>query len=254
MRLPLRLQSLSAALLIVGLSAIPARSDAQLKLYVANQQGSGRQIMYGGSMWTGMTALLDGAFGAGNVSQFADLNSLSTLMSYDRLWLDQRLFGTLSATEYSNVAAFLATGRRAVLMGEMDIWAPWNAQLASLVGGTIIDGCDYTPAKTVFAHALTAGVNTLTPGCASVAVGGTALFSINYATLWGPTLSTLTILDTNLLDDTFGSVPDNPRFSANTASWLATSTVVATPEPASFVLLATGLVGVGVVARRRRRS
>lgn len=245
---------LSRAALVLSIALLPVRANAQVTLYVAQSQGGYTSNGFGGSRWNFMTAQLNSAFGTGNVSTFADLNNLSTLLSYDRLWVDQRYLQSFTGTEVSNIAAFLATGKRAVLIGENYLWAPWNAQIGGLVGGTVTDGCDFGSSATVFSNALTAGVSTVYDACGSLAVGGTALFSTNFATLWGSQLSTLTILDSNLMDDTYRMNEDNTQFASNTAQWLAGGSVVATPEPASMMLLGTGLLAIGAVVRRRRVS
>lgn len=134
----------------------------------------------------------------------------------------------------------------------MNVWAPWNDQIVSLVGGTVINQCDGSETATVYAHALTAGVSTVRHVCGSLAVGGTALFTRNFATLWGVQESVLTILDSDMQSDLFIPAFDNRVFSNNTAQWLAAGPVVATPEPASFVLFGSGLAALGIFVRRRR--
>lgn len=230
--------------------ASTGRLEAQ-HLLVGNGQGQYQENTFGGAKWGTMTGFLTTAFG-GQVTQLTDLGNTAQVLGYDRLWLDQRLFGALSAQEVSSVAAFIATGRRTVIMGENSLWdTSWNPQVLGLVGGALgANGCYFGNAAPSLTHPLTLGVGALYLPCAHEVTGGTSLFDFEFATLWGPNQNVLTIFDANPMDDDYIGLADNRQFSANIATWLAGGSTT-TPEPSSLVLLGTGLV-VGLAARRRR--
>jgi hypothetical protein len=100
------------------------------------------------------------------------------------------------------------------------------------------------------------GVARVNTACAGYALGGTALFDYNVATLWGPTSNVLTILDANTLDDPFGSAYDGRQFRANVVSWVSGTDPVLTavPEPSPLALTLSGLLACVAAARWRREG
>jgi hypothetical protein len=169
---------------------------------------------YGGTGWTELSAELDARFSSVTVLQ--DATDLSALLAADRLWLDQRwIDGELTQPELTNLAAFLATGRRAVLVGEhTGSWLDWNNQILSLVGGTcagdafgLVHDLDSDPV-------LCFGDIEIDLPNGGVASGGTRLFDQSWATLWG---NVVTVLDIGGFGDwTAGS----SQFGRNLADWL----------------------------------
>jgi hypothetical protein len=241
---------LAMATFLLAVSA----SGAQAQSLLVSLSGCFRGYGYGCSSWTTLTAALNTAF-AGNVATATDLSDYDQMLAHDALWLDQRWStGSLSAAEMTNIANYIATGRRVVLMGEnVNSWASWDQQLASIVGGSLGGSSVTTTASTVTTHELTEGVSTINFPFAGSMTGGVSLFNPGVATLWGSSQNALVMLDINAWEDGSLSQPDNGAFMLNTAEWLA-GPVTTTPEPVSMMLLGTGLAGVAAARRRRRKT
>jgi len=219
-------------------------------------------IYVGGAVWTGTTSLLQSTFGT-HLGSTSSLLDLPTMLQYDALWVDQRYQSAPQAAELANLLTYAATGRRVVIVGENATWGPWNAAILGALGGSEGPlqsdygvGCNYGPAYTVTHNALTAGVASVNMTCGGYAVGGTALFDYNVATLWGPKQNVLTLLDANVFDDRFIST-GGAQFRQNVVSWAAAprdvaANVAAVPEPATVALVGGGLLTLGAAVRRRR--
>lgn len=218
-------------------------------------------LRYQGRDWQTMTSLLQSSF---DITTGASLPSLAALTQFDALWVDQRYFVPPSASDIATILGFAATGRRVVIIGENQSafdfgFMTWSVPMVQALGGDqgppvftrSGSGCLYGLVNTVLMNALTAGVQSVGVGCAGFAIGGTALFDYNVATLWGNQLNVLTMLDANMLDDTYPVGTDGVQFQRNVTSWLSADVAVV-PEPGTFVLLVPALVGVAMVVRRRR--
>jgi hypothetical protein len=244
---------LFAATSIVLLGASQARAE----LLLVNQVDPLAAFGYGYGLfaWDNITASLDAEFGAANITVDATpLDNLAFILGFDALWITARQPGDpgLSALEQLNLAAFIATGRRVVLIGENSAWTAWNNSILAPVGGSY-SGSDTSNTLTpVLVHELTDGVTEWDTIADGIATGGTPLFDENVATLWGAGLNVLSILSVNSIDDDFGADPGNLRFNDNLAAWLRGGSR-AVPEPAAWQLLAAAAPVLVLVGRWRAR-
>jgi len=232
--------TLAAVVVLVAMGNVYAGS-------VLVREGELASYGYGHSSWTNMTAELDTATG-GNVTVTANLLNLADMLNYDALWVDL-INTTLPAAETNNIAAYIATGRCVVMIGENYLWTGWNAQITALGGGSYGGAWLTGSTNTALVHDLTAGVSDIWVQAGGIAVGGTSLFDDNVATLWhGGTM--LSILDTNIFDDAYWGNQDNAVFARNTAQGIANcGGGQDIPEPTTLVMLA--LAGAGLALRKR---
>lgn len=176
---------------------------------------------YNGPGWTNMTAALDTAT-ANNFDTATNFEDLPLMLTYDALWLDLRSpSDTLTPTEYSNILAFIAAGKRVVMFGENNNWTAWNQQILGMNGGTYAGDIATVSATRVVINELTINAPEFSSVAGGIATGGTALYDPNFVTLWGDNV--LTILDVNLFSDANWVAPNYVAFATNVANWIATS-------------------------------
>lgn len=186
---------------------------------------------YGFSRWTEFTSALDSA--SGNNVTVGNLNSLSNMLTYDALMVDQRwTSGMLTASEINNITQFANTGRKVFMVGENSSWTTWNNQILGIGGGSYSGTNSSATTSPIISNSLTAGVGAISLPTAGVANGGTALFNVNWATLFGNNI--LTMLDVNVFENWTGS---NAVFGTNVANWLADSDGGTPPPPPGQVPL-----------------
>lgn len=263
------LSALFAAVLIAPFAApVAAQSVPRKKLFVNTGPNllfpDYRILRYGGRDFDVITGLLSTTF---EVTTGPKLPTIAELWAYDALWLDQRYAETPTANDLSTILGYAASGHRVVIIGEnsspIDLkFMDWSAPIIAALGGiqgpgdpthpTDGIGCRYGTINTILTHSLTAGVASIGIGCAGYAIGGTALFNYNVATLWGERQNVLTVLDANAIDDDFWGGANGPAFRANMVTWL-TADVVIVPEPATAALFAPALLSLAAACLARRR-
>lgn len=240
---------------VAALSLVLLSGAARATVLIANSTYGGGAYDISGTNMDSFRGLLSTATGS-DFAYAADLSNAAQVASADALVVQLRGGAdTLSAAEVTNISAFIASGKRVYLGGENEGWTAWNNSLLSLVGGTQGGGVNGI-ATTVYAHALTAGVATVNVPAGSIAVGGgTSLFDLTFANLWGVSENVLSVQDVNWFSDGYIGLNNNLQFATNVADWLAGSTATAAvPEPGTLVILALGLAGLGFARRRKQTA
>ena len=235
------LEILLMVIAVLALASAPARGA------VLVSQGT-HSIGYGKTMYSQITAQLDAA-AVNGVTVASDFSNAAQVAAADALWLDIRgLTDALAPAEVANVTAFIATGKRVVMIGDHVDWTAWDNSILATVGGAWAADVGGT-FTTAAPHALTSGVSSVfvfSGSAANAPAGATPLFSTNVATLWGPSQNVLTVLDSNLFDNvTRDTHAGSKTFGNNVAAWVGTPV----PEP-SGLAIAAALAG-GLLRRRR---
>jgi hypothetical protein len=238
----------AAALFGALLLAQPGGTANATVLVSGNPSGSLHIQSIGLSVFRG---ILETA--TGNDLAFAnDLTNGAQVAAADALFISLPDAGpsSLTAPEQTNISTFIATGKRVFFMGEHAGWVTWNDSFLPLVSGTSganVDGVT-TP---VVAHQLTAGVSSVEVYTGGSASGGTSLFDLAFANLWGASQSVLTVQEINLFSNQRIGELDNAVFATNVADWLAGNDPERIAAPGALTLFILGIAAIGLVRRQR---
>jgi hypothetical protein len=148
--------------IILSFMIITLGASNALATTILVSQGSGNAgYGYGFDRWSTFTSELDAK--ASSVNVVSDLSDGASLLTYDALMVDQRWTnGMLTSSELSNIAAFIATGKRVFMVGENDSWTAWNNQILGLVGGSYGSQLDsVTPNLAISASEIVDGVTSI---------------------------------------------------------------------------------------------
>lgn len=244
--------------LLAALVLLAASPSVQGAILIRQAEYNPAAYGYGGSSWGDITNYLNSATG-GAVTEVANFENAVQVDAADALWIDlggdDNSFQGMSATEIANITDFISSGRRVVMIGENTAWSQWVSQILGLVGGTLSNASSFGYTATAVAHPLTGGVSGISVqngGQATVALGGTSLFTQNVATLWGDDQNVLTILDVNVFSNDYINEADNRQFTQNTVAWLAAEQDVV-PEPSSCAVFLGVALCCGAAGWRKKR-
>ncbi|MFW5653568.1 MAG: hypothetical protein ACOC0P_05940, partial [Planctomycetota bacterium] len=163
-------------------AAFVAPASGQKLLLSEETHGFG--FGYGDTRWDNFSAEIDSRFDQVDITPVLD--NLSLMLEYDAVVVQLRPFtATLSTTEANNLADYIATGRKVMMFGENASFTTWSQSILNVVGGTfngegsgILTVANPDPILTNNVTALDM------PTYCGVALGGTSLFTQNFATLW----------------------------------------------------------------------
>jgi hypothetical protein len=206
-----------------------------------------------GSLITNLTSYINAqGAAAGSLSDTTLVSSSTALL------LNLRLNGSaataLSATEVTNLQAFIASGKRVLIIGEnSSSFSGWDQSFINAVGNSatyspIVTNGSVTPVVT---NSLTAGVTSVAIGGGGSVLGGTELFSQNVAATFGASDNVLLVMDVNALSNNSGGTD---QFQKNIATWLGGSVASDVPEPASWAMMLVGFGTIGFGMRSRQRK